>query len=1173
MFVALAYLTTLLSTAPATELLHPSPTAINDDRAAKGLACRNSVFIENKGQWAPEAKFMARMEGLNLWVTNTGLVYDWGAGKDRQPIYVDFVGASGLGKPEGVDARPGHFNFYHGKIQATNVKSYGEATIKDLYPGIDLVTYFDKIEKGPRYDFVVHPGADPNQVRMRYRNAKNLRVDKDGALIYDLKGGQVAERRQMAYQKGDRGADFHFFPQQQIDKDGTVSFDTTGYRKDRTLVIDPLIWSNLLAGDGTSDTSVDQLTSVPNVALFISGHGSWSNLTGFLSTGASKSSDPDGSSDCFFGAFSPDGTMQLFTEYGGSGNDYPSSLVFEKDFGVTIAGTTTSTDFAGATGSADTGFVIKFNVFAGTLGYAKYIPSAGRSNPPLMAATPTGGVTIATGIGSFGAVLLQQIKADGTFGSSTQFPATGFSSPVFDSQGKLYVGLCLPITSNFTGASSEDIALGTTQMLIACFSADLRTTTSLALLGVTGQQSAAGLTIDGNDNIIAAVNLSPNANGHLSAPSVAGWQSNARAIPCGYIAKLSNDLSTIQSASSFADPAGNAVKISSLSLDSNGKVVFAESGCHIMPLTYDYFSGHATAQGVVKMFPDLSAIAYATYFGGDSPTPINSVAQLGANVIYIAGATTDPNFPLLFPNVRNAPSAYPGRSGPGYIAYTAAIDTTTTTGLTRIATDRGTAPALAGGVGKSVTVSVYFTEAPGTSVTLTSPDPNVQVNGGTSGTYHVVGSERVATFTVTANDVASPLPVVLAASDGNGSTLPLTVTVQPFLRTLVTRPPTAASGSALAAYVYPYEQPATSQVVSFSGDVPGAVLPGQSCTIAGLDKGKTSGPTTTTINLGSVDSTTTVTLAATASTGSTALSAFTMNPIQIQSMGFAFPSVAMGGSQTLNMMLTGAVPTDTTVVVNPANKQLGQSLSLFFPAGTSFATVDFNASEYIGVEGSKSVSYSATVGGAKATASFQMVTSGFTFVPDRTDVGEGNPVTFSATTQETIAMPESLVVNSTAPGTIPGFTLGVSDPSGSQTISTAFAGLTSSKVVRMDSAFVAADGSLITPVHSATVTVHPELTSITLSTSTVQGGSVLVGQFNLFEPCMTGQRLTVLSNSPLVTFSGGSTGTAIQLNRGGSPTVSFVIFTKPVTRKTSVLLTFPTPLGYKTRSLSVTLTP
>ncbi len=42
-------------------------------KALAGAAC----FTENKGQWDPQALYLSRMNDLNLWVTEDGLVFEF----------------------------------------------------------------------------------------------------------------------------------------------------------------------------------------------------------------------------------------------------------------------------------------------------------------------------------------------------------------------------------------------------------------------------------------------------------------------------------------------------------------------------------------------------------------------------------------------------------------------------------------------------------------------------------------------------------------------------------------------------------------------------------------------------------------------------------------------------------------------------------------------------------------------------------------------------------------------------------------------------------------------------------------------------------------------------------------------------------------------------------------
>lgn len=192
------------------------------------------TFAENKGQWDARARFVACASGLDLWLTDTGLVFDWhGPTRSRASDYlvsVVFVGATPKGHAVGLNPIPGP--------PKEKVHRFVKATVPNLYPGIDLVTYVDSQVGRPRYDLVVHIGANPNQIRMRFKNAKHLLVDREGSVNYDTPFGHVRETRQHSYQRRDFGPDYHFFPKEVLNPDGTIGFDVTGYRKDQTLVID-----------------------------------------------------------------------------------------------------------------------------------------------------------------------------------------------------------------------------------------------------------------------------------------------------------------------------------------------------------------------------------------------------------------------------------------------------------------------------------------------------------------------------------------------------------------------------------------------------------------------------------------------------------------------------------------------------------------------------------------------------------------------------------------------------------------------------------------------------------------------------------------------------------------------------------------------------------------------
>ena len=58
------------------------------------------------------------------------------------------------------------------EVQLQNLP--GESSYKNIYPNIDLRYYTDNGQL--KYDLVVHPGGDPNNIVMKYKGADKLTV-------------------------------------------------------------------------------------------------------------------------------------------------------------------------------------------------------------------------------------------------------------------------------------------------------------------------------------------------------------------------------------------------------------------------------------------------------------------------------------------------------------------------------------------------------------------------------------------------------------------------------------------------------------------------------------------------------------------------------------------------------------------------------------------------------------------------------------------------------------------------------------------------------------------------------------------------------------------------------------------------------------------------------------
>lgn len=115
-----------------------------------------------------------------------------------------------------------------------------EVLVKNVYPGIDWKIYI-KEEKGQpaslKYDFIVHPGANPSLIQLHYSNNA----------VLETAGNEIKARSKMATIGEDKPYSYMFENNTEVKVDysvkkNTISFHTGNYDRAKTLVIDPSIF-------------------------------------------------------------------------------------------------------------------------------------------------------------------------------------------------------------------------------------------------------------------------------------------------------------------------------------------------------------------------------------------------------------------------------------------------------------------------------------------------------------------------------------------------------------------------------------------------------------------------------------------------------------------------------------------------------------------------------------------------------------------------------------------------------------------------------------------------------------------------------------------------------------------------------------------------------------------
>ena len=229
------------------------------------------VFIENKGQFDEKLKwhespilFGANTSGTELYFTSKGLTYQVEAivKETSQSEHTKVAAHTYTIHMEWLDANPHvqiftkdpvteYFNYQmDDKHQVYYTHAFEKIVYKDLYPGIDVEYIFHK-EKGIKYTLILHPGADPSLVKMKYTGADKLYKDKDGNLHITNEMINIIDHTPITYYASNSNA---IIASSVNVNANLVTFNLDNYNKEQTIEIDP--W-NVPSGLTTNNTAYE----------------------------------------------------------------------------------------------------------------------------------------------------------------------------------------------------------------------------------------------------------------------------------------------------------------------------------------------------------------------------------------------------------------------------------------------------------------------------------------------------------------------------------------------------------------------------------------------------------------------------------------------------------------------------------------------------------------------------------------------------------------------------------------------------------------------------------------------------------------------------------------------------------------------------------------------------
>jgi hypothetical protein len=343
-------------------------------------------FEPNRGQSDPRVKFMARSQGLTLFLTATDAVLV----TREASLKMRVLGANQAAAAQGLDELPGRIHSLIGRDPRkwrTDGRAYARVLYREIYPGIDLA-YYGTRQQGLEYDFVVAPGADPRAIRLGFEGAERIELSTEGDLLLHVGAASLRFGKPIVYQRIG-GARREIHGEWVREGAATVGFRVSAYDPSAALVIDPIVsLATYLGGLGTDQAFAVAADPAGNV--YVTGN---TTAINFPTTAGSFQPTAPGGTDAFVVKLGNNlGTAVHSTYLGGAtGDDAGRDIAVDAGGNAYVTGFTNSTDFPITPGAFQTvpgggvcsgvacndAFVVKLDPSGATLLYGTYLGGRG----------------------------------------------------------------------------------------------------------------------------------------------------------------------------------------------------------------------------------------------------------------------------------------------------------------------------------------------------------------------------------------------------------------------------------------------------------------------------------------------------------------------------------------------------------------------------------------------------------------------------------------------------------------------------------------------------------------------------------------------------------------------------------------------------------------------------
>jgi gliding motility-associated-like protein len=251
------------------------------------------VFVENKGQYyikdkvtAQEVLFGARQDGLHYYFTANGIWIKYFAKVERteeemeefekllgekhdkkrkserednmvrykwvdQLHQMEFIGGAATAIIPEYQIKT-YYTFTTDDKKSVIANAFKKITYKNLYPGIDMEVVFPDDKQGFKYNLIVHPGADPSQIKIQYPLSEKTKLNAEGDIEIKSIFGNFTDHAPVSSEASTAKTVNSSF----VLNKGIISFQIADYNKANGLIIDPWSSTPVFAG-GNNAYDVD----------------------------------------------------------------------------------------------------------------------------------------------------------------------------------------------------------------------------------------------------------------------------------------------------------------------------------------------------------------------------------------------------------------------------------------------------------------------------------------------------------------------------------------------------------------------------------------------------------------------------------------------------------------------------------------------------------------------------------------------------------------------------------------------------------------------------------------------------------------------------------------------------------------------------------------------------